>query len=363
MRFRCLGVAAAALACSGQGWAQPAFQSSGQADAAAASPVPPREVLERMCNAQGAMAHAFGDTDVPFSNKLENLLGLRSPLAAHFAPFEEVEMQATPWSGRLAFVQYSIPTRGAESTAREASLIDALSRAAAEAGWRRLPEMEDFENLPLYLMGLGGERFYEVSDDGQVVASLAGGMGAVTLSCGHKALLRSNAEEALGELPAGTPRPQPPAIPAAMPFAAADCDRPEVQREMLAIVDGRASNPIARLLYRASYAERLSQWKMWRLRGSGRVSRDRLLALSMGALESGSPRGDPLAAFALFSELLDVLQRLADQTEAQQPPAACRTSFELVDVFERMEAITGAQWRAMDVALDGEARRLGVSLD
>jgi hypothetical protein len=208
-----------------------------------------------------------------------------------------------------------------------------------------------------------GTRVYELPGAVPLIAGFGRLFGSFTLSCGHKDLLRANAEEAIGELPPGTPRPQPPAMPAVTERSAADCDRAEVQRELLTVVDGRASNPIALLLARASHAERLTQWKRWRLRSSGRVSSDRMMDIMLGALDQGSSGGDPMAAFSLMPRMLDALGRVGAQAEAGQSAAACRTSIELVGIFRQMEAVSAAQWRAMDAAFEAEARRLRISLD
>jgi hypothetical protein len=93
------------------------------------------------------------------------------------------------------------------------------------------------------------------------------------------------------------------------------------------------------------------------------AAKQRLLRIMASALEAGSPGGDALAGFALFPELLATLERLAGQAEAGDAAGACRSSFEMVEVFRKMEAVSSRQWVAMDAALEAEARKVGVSLE
>jgi|GEM_PF-4504199 len=318
------------------------------------------EALQVMCNSSGAGAWQFGETGVPYSSRLENRLGMRVRLTPHMAPFDQARPLATPWSGRLAQVEYSAQlTQDADATAA----FGALAAAAEQAGWTRKAELEDAGRLPIYLLSLAGDRVYELPGDGKVVASLARVGKQVTLSCGHKDLLHANAREALGELPAGTPRPQAPPLKLTAAASLSDCDRPDVQREMLTVMDGRANEVVSQLLRRISHDERLIEWKRWKLESSGKVGKERMLEIMAAALEAGSPGGDALAGFDLFPDLLATLERLAGQAQAGDAPAACRSSFDMVAIFRKMEAISAGQWAAMDAALEAEARKVGVSLN
>jgi hypothetical protein len=317
------------------------------------------EALQVMCNPSGAGAWRFGETGVPYSSRLENSLGMRVKLTPHMAPFDQARPLATPWSGRLAQVQYSAELA---QDADASAALKALVAAAERAGWTRSAEMEDAGRLPIYLLPLAGDLVYELPGDAKVVASLGRLGKQVTLSCGHKDLLQANAREALGELPPGTPRPQ--ALPLQLMNAAspADCERPEVQREMLTVMDGRANELMSQMLRRISHDERLIEWKRWKLESSGKVGKARMLEIMAGALEAGSPGGDALAGFALFPDLLATLERLTGQAQSGDASGACRSSFDMVGILRKMEAVSSRQWAAMDAALEAEAQKVGVSL-
>lgn len=318
------------------------------------------EALQVMCNASGAGAWKFGETGVPYSSRLENTLGMRVKLTPHMAPFDRAGPLATPWSGRLALVEYSGEL---VDEAAASAMLGALFAAAERAGWTRNAELEDVGGLPLYLMPLAGERVYAMPGDTDIVASFGRLGKQVTLSCGHKDLLKANAREAFGELPAGTPRPVAPELKLTSASSAADCDRPEVQREMLTVMDGRANEVMSQMMRRIKHTERLTEWKKWKLESSGKVGKDRLLQLTLDALDAASPGGDPLAGFALFPELLAVMDRLAAQAQGGDTAAACRSSFDMAAVFRKMESVSSGQWRALDAALEAEAKKVGVALD
>jgi hypothetical protein len=336
-----------------------AAQAFGQGGPSAPPAVMP-EALQVMCNSSGAAAWRFGDTDVPYSSRLENRLGLRVELPPHMAPFDRARPLATPWSGRLAQVEYSVELK---QDGEAGAAFEALVAAAEQAGWARKPEMEDAGRLPMYLTPLAGDRVFELPGDGKVFASFGRIGNQVTMTCGHKELLRANAKEAFGELPPGTPRPQAAPLKLTAAASPADCDRPEVQREMLTVMDGRANEVTSQLLQRVSHDERLVEWKRWKLESSGKVGKERMLRIMAAALEAGSPGGDALAGFALFPDLFATLERLVDQAQAGDAAGACRSSFDLVGVFRKMEAVSARQWVAMDAALEAEARKVGVSLD
>jgi hypothetical protein len=223
--------------------------------------------------------------------------------------------------------------------------------------------MEDAGALPIYLLPLAGDRVYELPGDAKVVASFGRLGKQVTMSCGHKGLLHANVREAFGELPAGTPRPQAPPLQLTKAASPADCDQPEVQREMLTIMDGRANEVMSQMLRRISHDERLIEWKRWKLASSGKVGKERMLEIMAAALAAGSPGGDALAGFALIPDLLATLEKLVGQAQAGDASAACRSSFDMVAIFRKMEGTSARQWAAMDAALEAEARKVGVSLD
>ena len=330
------------------------------APAPAPPALPDTEALQHMCRDGGAMDYAFGDTGVPNSSRIENSLGFGWKLGAGFRPFEKAQALATPWSNRLVQVSYNA---GIKNEAEGRRAVEALVRAAEGAGWQRKAEWDDSGQLPLYLLPIAGDAVFELPGGGGIIASFGWALGELTMSCGQNALLRANAEEAFGRLPEGTPRPQPPALKLQPAFVAEDCGRPEVQEEMLSILEGRPNGAIGKLLHAASYSERLHQWKSWKLQSSGKVSDERMMKLALAALETGSPGGDPMAGFALFPKLFDAFGRLVEEAEAGDRAAACRTSFDLLGVYKEMELVAARQWKTMDAAIEAEARKVGVSLD
>lgn len=328
-------------------------------DTAPAPPQSPR--LERLCHPAGSFDHRFGDVGVRGSSRLENSLGAGPELPAEAAPFTRTSALATPWSERLAQVGYELD---ADSDEQAEYFLLLMEQAAKEVGWKPAADLQDPGKVPIYLMAAAGDRTFVLPGIDGVLASFSRLGRTIMVTCAHKGLLRENAEEALGKLPVGTPRPDAPP-PLAVPdgHTAADCGRVDVQREMLTLLDGRANEPLARVLRRANQAERLTQWKQWKLQSSGKVDSERLLALTVKAAESGSPGGDILAAFSIFPEMLAAMERLAAEADAGQREAACRSAFKFVGILQEAEKITTRQWAALNTALDAEARRVGVKLE
>jgi hypothetical protein len=313
-----------------------------------------------MCSAKGALGFTFGETGVPFGSRLERSMGMGWELKPAMAPFTKAQALATPWSGRLAQIEYEVSESDKE---RGEMALLTLATAAEAAGWVRNSALEEPDKLPFYLTPVSGDIVYDVPGGEGVVASISYGLGTLRLACANKALLRANAEEAFGKLPPGTPRPVALAVDPGTKHSAADCSRPEAQEAMLTVLDGRPDAITARIMLGLNHTERLTEWKSWRLRESGKVSAERLAALTIEALEASSPGGDPLAGFALFPELFATLKKLAHQSDAGDKAGACRAALEMADVYRRMEAISSRQWKAMDALLEAEARKAGVSLD
>jgi hypothetical protein len=62
----------------------------------------------------------------------------------------------------------------------------------------------------------------------ELVLGLSQGLGELTLTCGRSDLMLTQAREAFGELPPGTPRPAVPEIPVPPIRAEDDCAKPDV---------------------------------------------------------------------------------------------------------------------------------------
>jgi hypothetical protein len=176
------------------------------------------------------------------------------------------------------------------------------------------------------------------------------------------ALLRVHAGEALGDLPPGTPRPVPPVAPPPAALNPAICATPEGRAEIDKVFSRRT--PGALLKYvgeRNNYGDRLVAWKADRLKKSGKVSDQRMMTLMVSGMTGGSPNGNPLAAFDELTRMFDQIKLATERSKAGELVGECEAIVGMFKSLEEIGRVNGAQWKAMDKALDAEAKRVGVS--
>jgi hypothetical protein len=255
--------------------------------------------------------------------------------------------------------------KNADKVAREA-FRDDLATAIDDAGWQPLPTDED---PPMYRAIYAGDYAWKLPREAgdarpELYLSIADIFGKVTLSCGRDDLLRRNAEEAFGKLPAGTPRPQLASLELPPIMSSTDCAKPEQSAELDAFLEqGRPGEFISALFARSDYNERLTTWKMWKLEQSGKISPQQLLEIGMRGLQEGSAGGNILAHFALLEEMFPLIDRMGIAQKERNRPALCQAFVDFNHLLARMESATMAQSISTQNALDVEAKRLGVSFD
>jgi hypothetical protein len=328
-----------------------------------ALPVPDAATLARMCSPQGTMQFTFGETGVSGSSKIEATLGQGFGMPASAAPFTEAQPRATEWSGRLMEMTYktAMPKEAAEAYQPR------LAAALAAAGWAAA-DMAD-GNQPFYLMAYGGGRTFAKPVTGgdaktRVLAHIDYSLGELILVCGRDDLLMAHAKEALGELPPGTPRPQVPEVPLPPVQLADDCKDPAKLAAVNAAFGDRSTDSyIGLMLARTTWRDRLTSWMVWKIESSGKLPKERLFDVIMRSAGSASPGGNPLAALKMLPELFELVERLAKAETAKDQPAMCLAAVDFRAFMAKADAITLAQTKATQAALQAEATRLGVALD
>lgn len=320
--------------------------------------------MDRMCSTKGVYQYAFGGTDAPVS-LLPSIDRMRLPPSA--APFKDVALGTTKWSSRFVGATYELET---DSVATALAAIQRLARHFRARGWIAKEHVDDGADFGLVDLppGEGEVNFYsaEAAMSGEGRTDVRVGLTrlgtTVTFTCEDMAMAVLNMEEALGNLPVGTPRPVRVEMPRPEALDPAIYDTPAGKARIEAI--GGDPDALTRfILQRSRFAERLVTWKTDRLKKSGKVSSERMLRLTLGALQRGSPGGNPLAAFDDLMTMLEDAAEMGKLDEAGDAPGACRVAIRMLRKVERMEAVTAGQWAAVEAAIDAEAKRLGVSLD
>lgn len=322
--------------------------------------------LNRMCSPAGMMQYSFGETGVPGSTKVEQIISPGFAMPASFAPFERAKPMATAWSNRLFQMTYSFKLAD-EDEAQDimAQIGEVLEE---EAGWTYVAR--DFDNTPLSMINAVGWLSFEkaVEADGaptRVFLALDHGLGEVTLTCSREDLTRVQFGEAFGRLPEGTPRPAMPevAIPPALdPVRCAD---EAVLAEMRSLIaEERFTDRFsAIMLERTSYRDRLTTWMIWKLDQSGKIDTMEIVGLVMKASGYASPDGNPFAAMKKVLDMLPILKRMGEAQKADNPPALCLALADFQSWIGEVDALTSKQTEAAHGALEAKARELGVSLD
>lgn len=318
--------------------------------------------IDRMCSANGVYQYAFGSTELPPS--LFNIPGMdKKELPETAMPFTTVALDSSKWSNRFYKATFEMPLR--EEDAPRA--IERLAEHFRALGWIEVEGSEDpggsmIDPDP----GAGDFSFYSRprTDKAGVRVALSYLFGAVIFECTDMALLHVHASETFGDLPPGTPRPTPPVTPPPAAMDPAICATPEGRAEIDMIVGNRTPNALMRYVgERNNYGDRLVAWKADRLEKSGKVPSDRMLSLMTSGLTAGSPKGNPFAGFEALNKMIDQVMVAADRSKAGDAVGECQAIVGTLKGLEEIDRVSNAQWRAMDKALDAEARRVGVSLE
>lgn len=339
------------------------FVTSHPAPAQEAVTVPTAATIGRMCASGGAYQYAFGETGVPGGSKIMRMVSRGFPLPESAKPFDRAKPWSTEWSDRLLAMEYIAPPLDEEALDGFAAALDAVLTAT---GWERMPADYD---PPIYMLIAAGTWTWTrpdltASEPAELVLGLSQGAGELTLTCGRSDMMLAQAREAFGELPPGTPRPTVPDIPVPPLRSEADCAEPDVVAEIAQLLSAQeTAGFMAQMVARTTYRDRLTSWMMWKLEQSGKIADEQLIDLSMAAIGSVSPEGNPFAQFEMLGEMIDLLEPVADAEKAQDATALCRSLVPLQAWLARVDALTLRQTEATQAALTAEATRLGVPFD
>jgi hypothetical protein len=322
--------------------------------------------IDRMCSTRGAFQYAFGSTDLPPS--LFPFPGMdKRGLPASAAPFTSVALDSTKWSNRFFRATYeaSFPDKPSALAA-----IRRLAQLFRTRGWiAKEGSANPQGSIILPDPDLGDVHFYSEADGLDpdkrtgVIAALDHLGSVVTFSCASLPLLSAQVEEALGNLPVGTPKPQPPLAPRPESLDPTLCTTPEGQAQVDTNIGGTPDAMTRFIAEHANYHERIVTWKTDRLKKSGKVSDNRLIAIMMGGLGKGGAPANIMKSFDVVTQMLADSETYGKLRNSGDRPGACRAAVTMMGRLKTIEALTAPQWAGMEAAIDAEAKRAGVSLD
>ncbi len=321
--------------------------------------------FDRMCSTRGAYQYDFGSTDLPPS--MFSIPGLdKVDLPESAAPFRTGAFSGTKWSNRFFMASYDLYLEN-EKAAAEA--IQHLIVHYRKAGWIEQGYVDGADG-PLIDMppGPNGYNFYsergakEGPMDGRtgVRASFGHLGGWVTFECTSMPMMVAQANEAFGDLPADTPKPEAVVIPKPESLKPEICTTEDGLAQIDAIFGGKPDAMMRYVSARAKYHEKIVQWKSNRLEKSGKVSKDRLLQITLGGLNGG---GDMMAGLGAVMDMFAKAADIAKLQKAGDRPGACRATVAMLKNFEKVDVSVTRQWAGIEAGLDAEAAKRGVSFD
>ena len=311
--------------------------------------------LATFCGAEGALGHSWRSTDLPpLPRQLRALAPAR--LDAAMAPFKTATLSSTDWSNR--FYSADLMIQLADAATAQAAAKRLAARYAAE-GWAKRAEEEaglfddPGDDLRLYRAPKAGSGPDARIDIGTTESVLR-------VSCTDAGQIADQTAEALGELPPGEPRPQPPALPPLAQLTPEMCTTAEGRAAISAAV-GSGEGAFAQVIRAGDYRHRLVQWKTDRLRKSGKIEPEALADLLLSSLDA--PGGDPMAMIKGAQDMLTALSAYDDARRKGDAVGECRALRGFVQLAERADKNAAPMFDAQNAALDAAAKRLGVALE
>ncbi len=312
--------------------------------------------VERMCSAQGALGHSFGETGVPGAGS--GIGADRTDLAPEFQPFTDVQLVETKWSHRFAGATYELYFEvPAAAKQAEAALIARLGAA----GWTGYNGQKAARGLVLY-----SDESARNAEGGAIAIVSIGGK-YLKFECTSMTLSPAILDEAVGKLPDDLAKPMPPVLALPAEIDPQSCTTESGRAAAEALLKGKPETFTRYVVAHADYRDRLTQWKLDRLRKTGKYSPEQLLVFAMAGLKAGQPDGDPAGgvrdSFAPFMAMMGDAEKLEPVLKSGDKEAICRGTLQMMRHLKDIDAVVLPQWLAMQAAIDAEAKRAGISLE
>jgi|GEM_PF-1875456 hypothetical protein len=324
--------------------------------------------IDRMCSKDGASGLKFGATEHGIS-PIHKPGSINRDLGTEFAPFREAALGATKYSNKFFTAAFRVDLGDKDL---ELEAVNALALRFEEAGWilgeRTLEDDGPFYDIPpeedaVQFYSAAGVEYPGNGEGVRLLISVS--LGELTVDCEHVALTKAHMQEALGQMPADTPRPKFISSQSAFGFPESDCDDPAKRELVLNRLRRGDMFAMAPGVDQITYEERLADWKIMKLEQSGKISRDEISDKIIGLLDNPESMGSIQDGLSMMEGLMDYM----DTAKPGDDAGLCRAINRMLDKGAAAAApVAGAkgdavtpQWRATHELLDREAARLGVS--
>lgn len=317
------------------------------------------EQIDSLCTNVGSDGLALGSihsgdigTKVDFAGEA---------VSAGRAPFLEAWPSYTAWSDRLAKVEWYAAF---EETVDPVDFLERMATVLGSGGWTP-SELGLDSSRPEWrtLVFTKGE-----TSDGRTAIRQIEVQAVPNLSfeCSTAELAQLYEEEGQGILAPGSLRPQPPAIEERLPIDPASCETPEMQA--ILSTNGsfaEAGYSLEKIVPAEDpenkskrYGERLRTWLVWKMIASGKIDHERIWQIEDAA--APDPEDDRAG---LMLEFLENAGKFIDSGKAGDKITSCRLIFGMMAKQREIDAAAAARLQDINVALEAEARRLGIPLD
>jgi hypothetical protein len=316
--------------------------------------------LEKLCRADGVLDFAFGAKGVS-TKRVDGRRPVIVPLDAAFQPFGSADLSYSRYSNILFGASYNVQL-GDEAEASAAAKT--LAGRFGKNGW--FPISEDGEdNGGFYLFSSVEQRGDEPAPN-EISLSVSAEGGLLTISCENLSQSQMHADEAMGKMPVGFPKPQysnyvvPP-----INFEVGDCADPIKSKAFAEAMDGEGRAAFSANWSHSAYEEDLMDWKVMKLTGSGKIGFEDVMGKRLAVLESPEAEAMLKQSTKVLEDFGNAAEKLAPNDEA----GMCRVIYQFMqqtsaalvaDPAPSGDIIT-RHGRLTHAILDKEAARLGVS--
>jgi hypothetical protein len=330
---------------------------NGPVEASTPLPVPAVAQIEGMCPELGLAGLRFGAIEA--EQDAGQLKDLRRP-DDRFAPFRDVEIEFTSWSGKLASITFRrAAPEGVSLEKWQAETVDGL----VQAGWREVDGSGTIASmasrqLEKRLTLATGERILVVDVDA---------FGLYAIRCAEREMLDLYLLESEGDLAEGSPRPVRPATSIGFSeiMQRIDCADPVLLERLagaasLTETGRRIEEHVGYsgdLNPEASYERKLGTWLRWRLRSSGKITQE-----EMWQIEDSVPM-EPADPIVELTDFFDGFSSVVSGQERADPERMCQGFRDMLESLNRSGSAERAHEAALNRRLEEEARRRGISVD
>jgi hypothetical protein len=327
--------------------------------------------LDQICSKTSVLGFPFGTSD--YGTVYATLPGqAQRYLAGTLRPIDQATLRATKYSNKLFMAEYQLPFA---TDAEAKTALTSLSTRAEKAGWFPWADVvaKDAGDEIYTTKDPNSSWYYstnaiqEPTSPDETMFQFDRRGKTLSITCENMALSDVHAQEALGQMPAGTPKPILADFQEQPLFPISDCDDPALRTAHVDALKNGDDSSIMPGAVRVAYEERLSDWKIMKLVSSGKISHEAIADKIIGLINGPESLASMQAGMGMIKDMMKLMEGLKPDDDV----GICKAIHSLAQKGQKAVApVSGAtgdavtpQWRATHALLDSEAKRLGVTFE